>query len=848
MSETNIALKSKNLHTIPEEVLIHQNTLKSLDVSLNNIKSLPVELKHFTLLTQLRLRGNQFVEFPRIILEIHTLKILDISSNSISSIPTDISRVGNLNEFICGQNAVKHIPVELGKMNLLASLSFPGNQLSSLPSSMSKLSHLTFLDLSNNNFEKFPSVIGKIPTIKTLWLFYNKLSELKGIDGCQQLNQLRVLHNRFSQIPNEIFKLTQLNSLEMDQNLIRSIPAEISQLKKLKGIAFTDCLIKSIPEEITQLTALSELIIVRSRIHEFPKFLSQLPKMCNLVISDSFIPKIEFTIDNCCMMFENNKITSFKCNKNDNVAILNLNHNKLKELPNTNDLQTLNELYLIDNEIQTIDQSKLHSQLRVLHLASNKISVFPEVGISYKELKELNLSNNGLSSLPSNVFSSLINLRKLYMAANNLSNLPQSIGFLLQLQELDLSHNKFTDFPQLLLHLTHLTNINLTNNLITQLPKNMSQLTNLQIIDLSCNNISSCYPIFGCTNLKSVSFAFNKQLTIPNLLTNMKTLEEANFIGTLPLKEYPLDVNWIKERKLFQISYLNSEKRESNEPQTIINTPLYFLKKCYSNQLKLPLNVPQFEENDYECPVQIGTSAMCGKRDSMQDTHIAVTNYLGIGYHLMALFDGHGGIDASRLCASQYTNYFADNLLKNPQMSIEDAFVQTFHQLNNKIIECGYTDGSAANVVLITPNHYFVSNVGDSRCLLIREDSICILNEDHTITNPDELNRIRNVNGFIDHGKVNGEIVLTRTLGDVQCQNISIWNPQIVCVEREMNDSCVVLCCDGIFDVLTNEIVGDICRKNVNQPAWVIASLIRDIAYSNGCKDNISCLVCKLLS
>ena len=847
MSETTITYKSKNLDKIPENILICRQTLKSLDLSLNVLRQIPADLRSFSLLTQLRLRGNKFTEIPKNLIEIHSLKMVDMSNNQITQIPSDISKMVNLNELLLGQNNISAIPAEIGKLAKLGNLSLPANQLSVLPSEFGKLTNLTFLDFSNNNFEKFPNVIGKIVSLKQLWFVYNKLSDLKGIENCTNLSQLRMFNNRFSQLPSEIFKLTQIINLEFDHNAIRTIPSEIAEMKKLKSISLSNCLIKSIPDEITQVTLLSELVISKSRMNEFPKCLSQLPKMCNVVMNDANIQRVDFTMNNCCMTLNNNQITSFKCNKNDSVAILNLNGNKLKEIPNTNELQSLNELHLTNNEIVSVDQNKLHSQLRVLHLASNKISVFPEVGITYKELKELNISNNNLVNLPSNVFSSLINLRKLHMAVNYLSVLPQSIGFLIHLEELDLSHNKFTDFPQLLLHLTSLTSINLTNNFISQLPKNLTQLSGLKTLDLSCNNLSSCFPVFSFTGLKSLSFAFNKQLTIPHLLTSMKSLEEANFIGTLPLKEYPIDVNWMKERKMFTISYLNSEKRESNEPQTIINTPLYFIKNCYSNQLKLPLNVPQFEENDFECPVQFGSSCMCGKRDSMQDTHLFVSNYLGIGYHFMAIFDGHSGLNSSQLCASQYTNCLADMLRKNPNVSIEDAFTQTFNQINTKISDCEYSDGSAMNVVLITPQHFFVANVGDSRCILVKEESLSVINEDHTLDNIDELYRVRSLNGFVENGKVNGQNLLTGTVGDVSCNKICVAVPQVVSVEREMNDVCLVLCCDAVFDVLTNEMIADICRKNSNQSAWVIASLIRDIAYSNGCKDNITCLVCKLL-
>ncbi|EMD49329.1 leucine-rich repeat containing protein [Entamoeba histolytica HM-3:IMSS] len=845
---TNLVAKSKGYTCIPNEIMKLKHSLKSLDLSLNQINSIEPSFSNFSLLTLLRLRGNNINKFPDPILDLQSLKCLDLSNNHITSIPPNIVCLNNLSELIMGQNNLTSLPKEIGIITTLVNITLPANNLKELPLEMCSLTKLTFVDLSNNNFDNFPQVLGKLSNIRTLWMFYNNLNKLKGIEGIKHLNQLKLLHNKFTQIPKQIFNLTELCSLELDNNLIRKIPPEIKELKKLKEIAFTDCLIQRIPEEIVSLSNLQELVIVRSRVNEFPRFLRKMPKISNLIITDSLITEVSCTLNNCCIILENNKLTEIKCTPNDNVFTLNLCNNHLKKIPNTTDLQTIHELYLTNNFIQQIEQTELHSNLKILTLASNKLTSFPEKGISYNKLKELNLSNNGISQLPNNLFTFLPYLKILKLGINQLTTIPTSLGILNQLEELNLSHNKLTEFPLNILKLTSLTNLYLTHNYICDLPKNLSQLNNLQVVDFSSNNIISALPLIKCTTIKSLSMAFNKNLHIPSELTLMKQLKNINFIGTLPEVKYPLNVNFIKQLNIFEISCFNTEKRDRNKPQTIIHTPLLFLKSAYCNQLKLPLSSPQFEENSFECPVEIGISNMCGKRDSMQDTSVVITNFLGIGFHLLSLFDGHSGIYSSCFCASQFPNCFANILSKNPQQSIEDALIHSFKEMNQKINEYKFNDGTAANVVLITPQRYFIANVGDSRCILVKKDSIIILNEDHTINNPDEVQRIRKLNGFIDHSKVNGEIVLTRTLGDIQCSSVCSCIPQITCHERGIDDICIVLCCDGVFDVLSNELVGEICRKKSNESASVLSSLIRDIAYNNGCKDNISCIVCKLMS
>ncbi|ELP89675.1 leucine-rich repeat containing protein, putative [Entamoeba invadens IP1] len=843
-----VVMKSQGLDAVPQDAFRQYRTLKMLDLSLNNIRELDLNFGKFTALTLVRFRGNLLSKVPEVLLSLQNLKTLDLSNNSISIVPSRIGEMSNLQEIILGQNKIESLPDEMSKMTSLVNMTITANRLKDLPSSLSTLTKLTFVDLCNNKFTQFPGVLGKLYSIKTLWLCYNYLSELNGIGGMRNLNQLKLLHNNFTHIPKEVLTLTQLYSIEFGDNLIQTIPTEISNLTNLKSIAFTDCLLKDIPEEITHLTNLNSLVIVRSRLTKFPKFLRKLPNLYDIMITDSMMPKAEFTVDNCELMFERNRLEALNCTANDSVASLKLKDNFLQRVPNTADLKTIAELDLTNNVIYNVEQNRLHQDLKSLNLASNRISVFPEKGINYSHLLKLNLSNNALSQLPSSLFQYIPHLQHLQLALNNLVTLPTSLTQLNGLLELNISHNKFAEFPQDILKLKKLTNLFATCNYISDLPKNLSLLENLVVLDLGCNNLISADQVVQLSNVKSLSLAFNRNLTIPSNLSLLQKLEDVSFTGTVPCVQYPLEIVSVKKMKIFEISYVNTEKRDRNRPQTIIHTPLLFLENAYCNQLKLPLSAPQFEENSCECPVEMGTTNMCGRRDSMQDTLVAITNFLGVGFHYMSIFDGHSGTDCSRFCASQFPECFASILGKNTQTSIEDGLSNTFLEINTRITNSKFKDGSAANVVLVTPQKYFVANAGDSRCLIVRRRSLVVVNEDHTISNPDELHRIREADGFIDHNKVNGEVVLTRTLGDLTCSSVCVCQPQISCVERGVDDVCVVLCCDGVFDILSNEVVGDICRRMSNEAAWVIASSIRDIAYNNGCGDNISVIVCKLMS
>jgi Leucine-rich repeat (LRR) protein len=104
---------------------------------------------------------------------------------------------------------------------------------------------------------------------------------------------------------------------------------------------------------------------------------------------------------------------------------------------------------------------------------------------------DLDLSNKGLTSIPSDVFSRT-DLEKLNLSKNRLTGAPQSqIGQLKSLKSLDLSNNALTGLPAELGQLTKLETLNVSNNKLTGLPMELGNLTQLRVLDVSGNDYST---------------------------------------------------------------------------------------------------------------------------------------------------------------------------------------------------------------------------------------------------------------------------------------------------------------------------------------------------------------------
>jgi serine/threonine protein phosphatase PrpC len=78
-----------------------------------------------------------------------------------------------------------------------------------------------------------------------------------------------------------------------------------------------------------------------------------------------------------------------------------------------------------------------------------------------------------------------------------------------------------------------------------------------------------------------------------------------------------------------------------------------------------------------------------------------------------------------------------------------------------------YQAGCTANVCLITPNYVYVANAGDSRSICSINGKLEELSKDHKPEDAIEFERIKNAGGEVKLGRVNGNLNLSRALGDL---------------------------------------------------------------------------------
>ena len=141
-------------------------------------------------------------EFPREIFDLaDSLEILNLSGNQLSSLPADLPRLHKLRIIFCSDNLFTELPAILGQCKNLTMVGFKANQISSVPEA-SLAPTLRWLILTNNRIQSMPSSLGQCLQMQKLMLAGNQLSDLPvELANCAQLELLRLSANLFSVLP-----------------------------------------------------------------------------------------------------------------------------------------------------------------------------------------------------------------------------------------------------------------------------------------------------------------------------------------------------------------------------------------------------------------------------------------------------------------------------------------------------------------------------------------------------------------------------------------------------------------------------------------------------------------------
>ncbi|MFM5860104.1 leucine-rich repeat-containing protein kinase family protein [Aeromonas veronii] len=160
----------ENLTAFPTEILSLKETLEVLDLTGNQLSTLPDELAGFGKLRIIFCSENRFTELPEVLGRCPALTMVGFKANQIVTVSAKALPAG-LRWLILTDNAIEQLPDELGQCDALQKLMLAGNRLRELPTSLANCRNLELLRIAANRIERFPEWLISLPRLA--WLAYS---------------------------------------------------------------------------------------------------------------------------------------------------------------------------------------------------------------------------------------------------------------------------------------------------------------------------------------------------------------------------------------------------------------------------------------------------------------------------------------------------------------------------------------------------------------------------------------------------------------------------------------------------------------------------------------------------
>ena len=296
------------------------------------------------------------------------------------------------------------------------------------------------------------------------------------------------------------------------------------------------------------------------------------------------------------------------------------------------------------------------------------------------------------------------------------------------------------------------------------------------------------------------------------------------------------------------------------------------------------LDTPKTEESGadgtFKCddvPLEYAVSCIQGWRASMEDAHfhhvsLPANEAAGTpafeNISFFAVFDGHAGSATSTFAAEESLTQLqqmeeykglagAEDQAAVLKVCLEKLFpkLDEVIKTNPEHLACSMS-GSTAISVMITPQSLIFANCGDSRALLVRNNAVKFFTKDHKPVDPEEERRVINAGGCVRMRRVNGDLAVSRALGDFSfkknerlppAQQMVSSVPDVTVVPRDNEgDQFVLLACDGVWDVMSNDEVCEFVLSKMKigySLRQVCKALVHNCLRS---RDNVSVLIVAL--
>ncbi|XP_057968324.1 probable protein phosphatase 2C 27 [Malania oleifera] len=252
-----------------------------------------------------------------------------------------------------------------------------------------------------------------------------------------------------------------------------------------------------------------------------------------------------------------------------------------------------------------------------------------------------------------------------------------------------------------------------------------------------------------------------------------------------------------------------------------------------------------------------------GGRNHMEDTHICIADIAkNFGGNILneeaisfyGVFDGHGGKAAAHFVRDHLPRIIVEDA--DFPLELEKVVTRSFMKTDAAFakscsLESSLSSGTTALTAMIFGRSLLVANAGDCRAVLSRLGVGIEMSKDHRPCCIKEKRRVESLGGYIDDGYLNGQLGVTRALGDWHLEGMKeigegagplIAEPELKLQTLTKEDEFLIIGSDGIWDVFTSQNAVDFARRRLleHNDVRVCCKEVVEEAIKRGAIDNLT--------
>jgi Leucine-rich repeat (LRR) protein len=281
----DLDLSDKGLTALPAKIIRKLTAMEELNLTGNQLTTLPEAIGELVALKWLNLDGNQLTTLPEDIGELVALELLSLTGNQLTTLPEAIWKLTAMEGLYLIGNQLTILPEAIGELVALKRLYLNGNQLTTLPEAMGNLTNLQMLYLMNNKLTALPEALGSLTNLQELYLMDNQLTALPEAMGkLTNLQELYLNNNQFTALPEALGKLTNLQKLDLSNNQFTALPEALGKLTNLQKLDLSNNQFTALPEALGKLTNLQSLNLKDNQFsdEEKDRIKSSVPDNCTI--------------------------------------------------------------------------------------------------------------------------------------------------------------------------------------------------------------------------------------------------------------------------------------------------------------------------------------------------------------------------------------------------------------------------------------------------------------------------------------------------------------------------------------------------------------------------------------